>query len=201
MEKLILNETEIKIDEFGRYSLTDLWKASGLGKEKKPVHFIRMNAAKELISVISENYNFNVVLTVKGRYNGGTFAVKEVALKYIAWLDVRLEAQFLSEQSFDDGLYKLERMTEEVNRERLVVTSNRCEEGALASIEQLLGINLIRQYKVGKYRIDGYHKESNTAYEIDEPQHFCNGSLKEECKKRQIDIEKAIGCKFVRIKI
>ena len=45
------------------------------------------------------------------------------------------------------------------------------EEAALKTIEQLLGITLIRQYKVCQYRIDGYCVETNTAYEIDKPDH------------------------------
>ena len=72
------------------------------------------------------------------------------------------------------------------------------ERGALCAIEQLLGIKLIRQYKVGKYRIDGYCVETNTAYEIDEEQHFVKGELKQECKDRQSYIESVLGCSFVR---
>ncbi len=75
------------------------------------------------------------------------------------------------------------------------------EHGALCAIEQLLNITLIRQYPIGNHRIDGYHEESNTAYEIDEPQHFVNGELKQECKDRQAYIESKLGCKFVRIKV
>lgn len=75
------------------------------------------------------------------------------------------------------------------------------EEAALATIEQLLGITLDRQKSVGNYRLDGYHAESNTAYEIDEGQHFIGGELRKECRERQAYIEKELGCKFVRIKV
>ena len=74
------------------------------------------------------------------------------------------------------------------------------EEAALKTIEQLLGVTLIRQHKVLKYRIDGYDPESNTAYEIDEPQH--NGKTHQtKDQKRQQEIEAVLGCKFVRIKL
>ncbi len=75
------------------------------------------------------------------------------------------------------------------------------EYSALCAVEQLLNIKLERQYKVDDYRVDGYHKESNTAYEVDEPQHFVNGELKQECKDRQAYIESKLMCKFVRIKV
>lgn len=72
------------------------------------------------------------------------------------------------------------------------------EEAALKTIEQLLGITLIRQYKVLNYRIDGYHVETNTCYEIDEPEHYYKT---EQDNIRQAKIEKLLNCKFVRIKL
>ena len=75
------------------------------------------------------------------------------------------------------------------------------EQAALSTIEQILNIRLLRQYRVGKYKIDGYCKETNTVYEIDESQHYVNGSLKEPCRKRQQYIEEVLGCHFVRIKV
>ena len=72
------------------------------------------------------------------------------------------------------------------------------EESALTTIEQILGITLMRQHPVLTYRLDGYCKESNTAYEIDEPEHESK-TLADA--SRQAKIEAAIGCKFVRIKL
>ena len=74
------------------------------------------------------------------------------------------------------------------------------EEAALKTIEQLLGVILIRQYKVLKYRIDGYEPESNTAYEIDEPQHNSKSHQIKDLKRQQ-EIEAVLNCKFVRIKL
>lgn len=75
------------------------------------------------------------------------------------------------------------------------------ENGALSAIEQVLGIKLERQYFVCGFRIDGYCKDTNTAYEIDEPQHYINGKLSDECVSRQLKIELKLKCKFVRIKV
>jgi len=72
------------------------------------------------------------------------------------------------------------------------------EDAALKTIEQLLGIQLIRQFSVLSYRIDGYHAATNTAYEIDEPEHK---SRKKQDAIRQREIEAAIGCTFVRISL
>jgi len=72
------------------------------------------------------------------------------------------------------------------------------EEAALKTIEQLLKIKLIRQYKVLSYRIDGYDPINNIAYEIDEPDHKHNRSKDND---RQKHIEKILGCSFVRIQL
>lgn len=74
------------------------------------------------------------------------------------------------------------------------------EEAALKTIEQLLGVTLLRQFSIlgGKYRIDGYDAENNVAYEIDEPHHSQQVDADLE---RQAEIEMLLGCTFKRIKL
>jgi len=72
------------------------------------------------------------------------------------------------------------------------------EKAAIATIEQLLSVSLVRQFRVGPYRIDGYDKENNVAYEIDESAHRYSAA---NDGKRQGYIEREIGCKFVRIRL
>ena len=74
------------------------------------------------------------------------------------------------------------------------------EESALKTIEQLLGTPLIRQFKVGKYRIDGYDAVNNIAYEIDEPQHNSVKNIIAD-QIREDEIKKKINCKFRRISL
>ena len=72
---------------------------------------------------------------------------------------------------------------------------------ALTTIEQLLGVRLIRQYRVlGKYRIDGYDPVNNIAYEIDEDQHFTPQHMEAD-RIREKEISAVLGCKFVRIRV
>lgn len=72
------------------------------------------------------------------------------------------------------------------------------EEASLKTIEQLLGVQLIRQFKVGEYRVDGYDPENNIVYEIDEPHHRFT---KEKDSKRELFIVNYLNCKVVRIKL
>ena len=72
------------------------------------------------------------------------------------------------------------------------------EKLALSVIAQLLGRELIHQHRVGRYRLDGYDPVTNTAYEIDEPEH--RGKTSADAS-RQAEIQAELGCTFVRIRV
>jgi len=70
----------------------------------------------------------------------------------------------------------------------------------LDSIEICINKKIERQHEVLGYFLDGYIKDLNCAIEIDEAQHFGhNGNLSEKDICRQKEIEKYLGCKFIRI--
>ncbi|EHM8597980.1 Rha family transcriptional regulator [Escherichia coli] len=102
----------------------------------------------------------------------------------------RKQTCFLMNAELADAMYK------RYNGLRFGLST--AEKIALNTIEQVLGINLIRQYRVLNYRIDGYDPVNNIAYEIDEPEHQYK---KEQDEIRQRRIENELGCKFVRIKV
>ncbi len=200
MDNLILNGTEIRVDEHGRYCITDLWRASGSISAKQVAEFLRLDSTERIIEIAKYTYDFEPCVRLPGRY-GGTWVVREIFLKYVMYISPRSEFAALSEMSIEDKIEDINLAIERSKADRLETIATKLESGALSSIEQLLGIKLERQFKVDIYRIDGYHKESNTAYEIDEPQHFVNGELRKECVARQKYIEKKLKCKFVRIKV
>lgn len=74
------------------------------------------------------------------------------------------------------------------------------EKAALDTIEQLLGIKLIRQFQVGGFRIDGYDADNKVAYEIDEEQHNSKRHSQHDVLRQQF-IEEQLGCIFKRIKV
>lgn len=85
-------------------------------------------------------------------------------------------------------------------KEDIVLTYNRRE---IEFIETLLKIlepfdyECIKQFQVGKYRIDLYIKDLNIAIEFDEKSHSYYKYENE--KGRQKNIEKELGCKFIRV--
>ena len=72
------------------------------------------------------------------------------------------------------------------------------EKDCLSTIEQILGIVLIRQFPVLKYRIDGYDVLNKIAYEIDEYHHKSKSSAKKDIKRENL-IKKELGCTFKRV--
>lgn len=72
------------------------------------------------------------------------------------------------------------------------------EESSLKTIEQILGVSLIRQFRVGRYRVDGYDPKANVVYEIDEPHHKMQV---EKDNKREEYIKSILNCEFIRIKL
>ena len=66
--------------------------------------------------------------------------------------------------------------------------------------ENIIGYKILRQYPVVGYFLDGYCKELNIAFEVDESYHYdIDGNLKEKDIIRQQNIENELNCEFIRI--
>ncbi len=74
------------------------------------------------------------------------------------------------------------------------------EKAALDTIEQLLGVKLIREFQVGGFRIDGYDADNKVAYEIDEEQHRGTKHSQHDVLRQKF-IEEQLCCTFKRIKV
>ena len=75
------------------------------------------------------------------------------------------------------------------------------EKEILDKLENQYHTQIIRQYPVEGYFIDGYSPELNTVFEVDENHHFdFEGNLKTEDIQRQQQIVDTLGCQFIRIK-
>lgn len=72
------------------------------------------------------------------------------------------------------------------------------EKETLDDFEKLLNIELIRQYPVAGYFVDGYCKEDNIVFEVDEP--FHTKQIKKDLE-RELIIRDRLKCSFLRIAI
>lgn len=83
MSAITINETIIRVDSFGRLSLTDLWKASGSRESKRPYNFQNTESFDSLNEILKGRYpQFEPLTKTRGKYSGGTWAVKELVYAY-----------------------------------------------------------------------------------------------------------------------
>ncbi|MDE9571485.1 KilA-N domain-containing protein, partial [Xenorhabdus bovienii] len=102
---------EIPLDEFGRYNLNTLHKASGEGKSKTPNKWLETKQAKELIRQLeakllktfqtpNSGSAQKVINTINGGMSPGTFAHELIAVSYAGW--IRPDFQLDVNQAFID---------------------------------------------------------------------------------------------------
>ena len=83
MKDITINETKIRVDLHGRLFLTDLWKASGSNPSYRPVNSEKTEKARELKEILKGRYlTVEPIIKKQGKYNGGTWAVKELVYAY-----------------------------------------------------------------------------------------------------------------------
>lgn len=94
MVPITLSNTEIRRNDDGLLSLTDLFKASGEAATKAPQEWAR-GAGEHFIGFVAENLNKAKSLiykTARGK-NGGTYAHWQIALAYAKYLSPELHMQ------------------------------------------------------------------------------------------------------------
>ena len=93
----VIAGVEITTDEFGRFNLNALHKASGLGKSKQPSNWLRTDMALALIAEINQSSDVRTgnidtdisvpaIKTINGGSNRGTFAHELLAISYAGWI-------------------------------------------------------------------------------------------------------------------
>lgn len=103
--------TEIPLDEYGRYNLNTLHKASGENDSKAPNQWLRTRHAKELIAELESKLlktfqtanlqsGQKAVNPVNGGSNPGTYAHELIAVSYAGW--IRADFQLDVNQAFID---------------------------------------------------------------------------------------------------
>jgi len=74
------------------------------------------------------------------------------------------------------------------------------EKQILDNLENELHYKILRQYKVGKYHLDGYIPELRLAIEVDEKYHRTKRQRIKDAKREQY-IKEKLECEFLRLKI
>ncbi len=97
MGNMIVDNSPIRINSDGMYSLNDLHKvaiAAGKATEShKPSEFMRNSEVIAFVAAVELEAGIPASKTVKGRGITGTYAVELVAMKYAGWIDPSYEVQ------------------------------------------------------------------------------------------------------------
>jgi len=100
----VIAGVEITTDEFGRFNLNALHKASGLGKEKQPSNWLRLDSTKELIDAMKRSSHVrngnstdeeyvSPISIVRGGSKQGTFVHELLAIDFAAWISAKFRIQ------------------------------------------------------------------------------------------------------------
>ncbi|MDR5612206.1 MAG: KilA-N domain-containing protein [Arsenophonus sp.] len=98
MSKLVVIEnTIVRQDAFGRYCLNDLHRAAvAQGKateSQRPSKFMRSDGIAAFVQSLSEAQKRASVNVIKGGLESGTWADELVAIRYAAWIEPAFEVQ------------------------------------------------------------------------------------------------------------
>ncbi|WP_334469865.1 KilA-N domain-containing protein [Arsenophonus sp. PmNCSU2021_1] len=98
MSKLVIIEnTVVRQDAFGRYCLNDLHRAAvAQGKateSQRPSVFLRSEGISTFAQKVSEASQSASVNIIKGGLESGSWAVEIIAIRYAAWIDPAFEVQ------------------------------------------------------------------------------------------------------------
>ena len=95
----------------GLYSLRDLWISNGKRKRKEAFSFTRLSSTKEIVNELrmvqksgldSPISVSDILITIKGGTNRGTYACKELCYIYASWLSPSFHLQVI--RAFDELL-------------------------------------------------------------------------------------------------
>lgn len=126
---------EINTDEYGRFSLNAIHKASGSLPHKKPSQWTRRAEALELIDELTQGADLHLAPENQGRdlglapiesYHGGkhpgTFAHELLAISYAGWISPRFQLQ-VNQTFIDYRTGKLQRQVEQIEEQKALPTT------------------------------------------------------------------------------
>ncbi len=111
MKNLTVLNTEIRTNEAGLFSLTDLWKASQTRDVKKPYRWMRLKRTQELISELKTGKNNYLSEVIKTDKKAGSFGCPEVVIAYAMFISPVFEVEVI--RSYLKHAQKLLRMADQ----------------------------------------------------------------------------------------
>ena len=167
--------------------MIDIVKVETIGSDSVP------STTSLKIAEVFEKRHKDVIRAIENLVKTGKFSERNFEFSTYKDSSGKSNKMYILDQDFADFIHK---KYEGLGRAHY----SQKEKIALSTIEQLLGVKLERQYRVGQYRIDGYDPVNNVAYEIDEDHHTPESAKKRD-KNREDFIRSELGCTFKRIDV
>ena len=106
-QSIVIDGAVIHRDQFGRYCLNDLHKASGGADKHAPFRFIRNDQTQALIGELNRSPNMvnasidsgiplPPVEVIRGGLNQGTYVVKQIVYAYAMWISANFHLKVIN---------------------------------------------------------------------------------------------------------
>ncbi|MFS1583399.1 MAG: KilA-N domain-containing protein [Candidatus Arsenophonus phytopathogenicus] len=100
MSKLVVIEnTVVRQDAFGRYCLNDLHKAAGDNRKDSPSHWLANSKTQELVEQFVSDTGIPVSV-IRGGIGQGTYVAKELVYAYAMWISAAFHLKVI--RTFDE---------------------------------------------------------------------------------------------------
>ena len=91
----------IRRDQYGRYCLNDLHKASGGDVKNKPSNFLQNDKTQELVAELIDagnpsSVNIEPVSAIRGGPEQGTYVVKQIVYAYAMWISAKFHLKVIN---------------------------------------------------------------------------------------------------------
>ena len=95
MNALTIADRTIRMDEAGRFSLNDLHRAGGGANKHRPSLWLSNRQTKDLIAELDAEAGIPALAVQRGGSRAGTYAGRETALAYSAWVSPTFHVRVL----------------------------------------------------------------------------------------------------------
>lgn len=140
---MMVNQLTITTDDQGRFSLVDLWKASGASEQRKPARFFALDSTLEMIEKLKDVYpSFEPAVRKAGRY-GGSWVCKELVYEYAMWcsVDFRLKVicafdQMATANKCQDSMRTINELTKKIESDKALASACAKELAAYKAVKR-----------------------------------------------------------------
>lgn len=90
----------IRQDQYGRYCLNDLHKASGNERKNQPQYFLENKQTQDLVQALTDTgISVSPINVIRGGLEQGTYVVKELVYSYAMWISATFHLKVI--RTFD----------------------------------------------------------------------------------------------------